>query len=158
MMSQTSKRELLAAIRPRYTLGSRTEKALVPDELVATTGYHRKYAIQVLNHPPGRRTRRRRGGQAKYTEPVRAALEQVWRAANGICSKRLIPSLPTFVEAMERHGESQLDPGVGRLPQCHSVTAAVPRLEQNRGCSALLRSRSATSAASIWHSRTMKSS
>ncbi len=26
MMSQTSKRELLAAIRPRYTLGSRAEK------------------------------------------------------------------------------------------------------------------------------------
>ena len=33
MMSQTSKRELLAAIRPRYTLGNRTEKQLVLDEL-----------------------------------------------------------------------------------------------------------------------------
>jgi hypothetical protein len=38
MMSQTSKRELVAAIRPRYTLGSRTEKQVVLDELVATTG------------------------------------------------------------------------------------------------------------------------
>ena len=109
MMSQTSKRELLAAIRPRYTLGSRTEKHLVLDELVATTGYHRKYAIQVLNHPPKRRRGPRRGGPAKYIGPVRAALAQVWRAANCICSKRLVPGLPTFVEALERHGELQLD-------------------------------------------------
>ncbi len=110
MMSQTSKRELLAAIRPRYTLGSRTEKQRILDELVATTGYHRKYAIQVLNHPPQRRRGPRRGGQAKYTGLVRAALEQVWRAANCICGKRLVPGLPLFVEALERHGELQLDP------------------------------------------------
>ena len=110
MMSQTSKRELLAAIRPRYTLGNRTEKQLVLDELVATTSYHRKYAIQVLNHPPKRRPGQRHGGQAKYTGPVRAALEQVWRAANCICGKRLVPGLPTFVEALERHGELKLDP------------------------------------------------
>lgn len=109
MMSQTSKRELVAAIRPRYTLGSRTDKQLVLDELVATTGYHRKYAIQVLNHPLKRRTGLRRGGQTKYIGPVRMALEQVWRAANCICGKRLVPGLPTFVEALERHGELQLD-------------------------------------------------
>jgi hypothetical protein len=101
MMSQTSKRELLAAIRPRYTLGNRTEKQLVLDELVATTGYHRKYAIQLLNHPPIRRRGPRRGGQVKYTGPV--------RTANCICGKRLVPGLPTFVEALERHGELKLD-------------------------------------------------
>jgi len=109
MMRQTSKRELVAAIRPRYTLGSRTEKELVLDELVATTGYQRKYAIPVLNHPRKRRTGQRRGGSAKYTGPVRAALAQVWRAANCICSKRLAPGLPIFVAALERHGELKRD-------------------------------------------------
>jgi hypothetical protein len=43
MMSQTSKREVLAEIRPRYTLGNRTAKRRILDELVAITGYHRKY-------------------------------------------------------------------------------------------------------------------
>jgi hypothetical protein len=55
MMSQTSRRERLAAVRPRYTLGDRSTKQRVLDELVASTGCHRKYAIQVLNHSPPRR-------------------------------------------------------------------------------------------------------
>jgi hypothetical protein len=33
MMSQTIKRELVAAIRPRYTLGSRIERQLVLDDV-----------------------------------------------------------------------------------------------------------------------------
>jgi hypothetical protein len=57
MMSQTSKRELVAAMRPRYTLGDRAQKRQVLDELVAVTGYHRKYAIQLLNHPPPKQAR-----------------------------------------------------------------------------------------------------
>ncbi len=109
MMSQTSKRELVTAIRPRYTLGNRTAKQQILDELVATTGYHRKYAIWVLNHPPKRGPGKRRHGAAKYTGRVRAALEQVWRVANCICGKRLVPVLPQYVEALERHGELNLD-------------------------------------------------
>lgn len=114
MMSQASKRELpsglwLAAIRPRYKVGSRAEKQLVLDQLVATTGYHRKYAIQVLNHPSQRGTSQRRRRPAKYTGPVRAALEQVWQVANRICGKRLVPGIPAIVEALERHGELKLD-------------------------------------------------
>ncbi len=108
MMSLKSKRELLAELRPRYTLGQRSDKQRVLDELVATTGYHRKYAIQLLNHPPRRRTRPQRARRPKYDGQVRAALEQVWRAANCICGKRLVPALAAFVEAMERHGELKL--------------------------------------------------
>jgi hypothetical protein len=108
MMSLKSKRELLAELRPRYTLGQRSDKQRVLDELVATTGYHRKYAIQLLNHPPKRRTRPPRARRTKYDGQVRTALEQVWRAANCICGKRLVPALPAFVEALERHGELHL--------------------------------------------------
>lgn len=109
MMSQTSKRELLAAVRPRYTLGSRRDKQRALDELVATTGYHRKYAIQLLNHPSKEHPPKRSASQSKYDGPVRVALAQIWRAANCICSKRLVPALPTFVETLERHGELKLD-------------------------------------------------
>lgn len=109
MMSQTSKRELLQAIRPRYTLGNRTAKQQILDEFVAATGYHRKYAIHVLNHPRPRGATTRRPRRSKYTGRVRAALEQVWRVANCICGKRLVAVLPQYVAALERHGELVLD-------------------------------------------------
>jgi len=105
----------VAELRPRYTLGNRTAKRRILDELVTVTGYHRKYAIQLLNHPPKRRARKRRAGQPKYIGPVRAALEKVWRAANCICGKRLAPVLAEFVDALERHGELKLDAETRRL-------------------------------------------
>jgi hypothetical protein len=109
MMSQTSKRELVAEVRVRDRLGNRTAKHQILDELVATTGYHRKYAIGLLNQPPRRRTRQRREARPKYGGPLRAALEKVRRAANGICAKRPVPVLGQYVEALERHGEPKLD-------------------------------------------------
>src|SRR5512141_1316888 len=105
MMSQVSKRELLAELRPRYRLADRSEKQRMLDEVVATTGYHRKYAIQLLKHMPKRPARRRRPRKPKYDGRVVAALEQCWQAANGICGKRLVPVLPEYVAALERHGE-----------------------------------------------------
>jgi hypothetical protein len=108
MMSRVSKRELLAELRPRYQKAGQAEKQRILDELVATTGYHRKYAIQVLNHAP-RAPSRPRPGKPTYDGRVVAALEQCWQAANGICGKRLVPVLPEYVAALERHGELVLD-------------------------------------------------
>lgn len=115
MMSRTSKYELLDAIRPQYQKASRPEKAQILEQLVRVTGYHRKYAIQLLNHPPRPRARRPLRRKAKYTPEVVVALEQVWRAANCICSKRLVPHLKVFVEALERHHEMHLAAETRRL-------------------------------------------
>jgi hypothetical protein len=116
MMSQTGRRELLAAVRPRYTFGNRTAKERILDEFVAATGYHRKYAIQLLNHPPPkRRGPQRRKRAVKYDGAVRAALERLWHLANGICGKRLVAALPTLLEALERHGELTLAPDTRAL-------------------------------------------
>ena len=119
-------------MRPRYTLGNRTAKRQILDEFVAATGYHRKYAIQLLNHPPKRRARERRPRRAKYGGRVRAALEKVWRVANCICGKRLVPVLPQYVEALERHGELDLDAETRRLLLTLSAATADRLLKRAR--------------------------
>jgi len=50
-MSYRSKRELLYQIAPRYREASSALKEVILDEFVAATGYVRKYAIRLLNHP-----------------------------------------------------------------------------------------------------------
>jgi hypothetical protein len=60
MMSQTSKHELVAEVRTRYTLGNRTARCQILDALMATTGYRSKSAIWLLNRPSKRSVRRRR--------------------------------------------------------------------------------------------------
>ena len=51
MMSLKSKRELLETVRPRYLKANKAEKQIILDELVASSGYHRKYAIRALKQP-----------------------------------------------------------------------------------------------------------
>jgi hypothetical protein len=132
MLSQKSKCELLAALRPRYQTDNRAGKGRILDELVATTGYHRKYAITLLNHPPRVRLRRRRPGPRRYSGPVVVILEQVWRVANCICGKRLVPGLPALLEAMERHGELQVDKETRRLLLEMSAATADRLLQRAR--------------------------
>lgn len=51
-MSLSSRREYLKAMIQRYqTNTSRIEKSQIIDELMEVLGYHRKYAIQILNGP-----------------------------------------------------------------------------------------------------------
>lgn len=77
---------------------------------MATTRYHRKYAIRILNswqvikkHP------KKRGRRKIYEGEVVVVLEQIWEICGQICSKRLQPFLPEMVKVLERFGEIQLN-------------------------------------------------
>ena len=113
MMSLQSRRELLAVVAPRYQAAQGQERTRILEEFVASTGYHRKYALHLLNHPlpqasspPARQKRQRR---RRYPLAVQQALITCCRAANGICSKRLVPYLPELVAVLERWGELRVD-------------------------------------------------
>jgi integrase-like protein len=110
MMSQHSRRELLAVVVPRYRAACGTDRKRILDEFVASSGYHRKYAIELLNHPPkAPPLRKKRHRTHQYTAVVQRALITCWHATNGICSKRLVPYLPELLAVLEQHGELQLD-------------------------------------------------
>lgn len=107
-MSFRSKRELLLQTAPRYQQATENEKVAMLNEFVAATGYARKYAIRLLNHPAGVHLEIERPRPRRYGREVQEALHLAWGAANRICAKRLIPFLPTLVDSLERHGHLQL--------------------------------------------------
>jgi hypothetical protein len=107
-MSHSSRRELLNRVVPRYCISTWKEKGLILDEFVSGAGYNRKYAVTILNQGIQDRVLRKRMPPRRYDEDVRLALITVWKAANRICSRRLMPFLPDFVAALERFGHLSL--------------------------------------------------
>jgi hypothetical protein len=107
-MSYRAKYELLQQMAPRYREASLTLKRVILDEFVAATGYARKYAIRLLCHPGERKMEIKRPRAPHYGPEVQQALHLAWTAANSICTKRLIPFLPTLVDSLERHGHLHL--------------------------------------------------
>src|SRR5258708_39826753 len=83
-------------------------KEVILDEFVAATGYARKYAIRLLNHPANLKLTITRPRPPRYGPEVQQALHLAWTAANHICAKRLVPFLPTLVTSLEQHGHLHL--------------------------------------------------
>lgn len=108
MMSQRSKREMIAAIQPRYLKANKAGKAHILNEFIATTGYHRKYAIRVLKHGSPPKGLKKPGRRKVYQGEGIQALEQIWEICGRICSKRLHPFLPEMVRVLKRCGELSL--------------------------------------------------
>ena len=139
-MSLDARRELLERVSERYRFARVGEKTQILNQFLAATGYSRKHAISLLNAPRVERRQTRIQRPARYDERVRQTLVQLWKAANCICSKRLIPFLPELIRAMEHFGHLSLPEDVReRVLTMSAATAGrllVPeRREQRRGLS-----------------------
>ena len=96
--------EVAAATRKRSAASGRAAKGVILDEFVALTGLHRKHAIRLLRAPPGERRPRGRP-RTRYGAAVKEALVLLWEASDRVCSKRLVPTIPVLLPALERHGQ-----------------------------------------------------
>jgi anti-anti-sigma factor len=106
------KDDLIKALYARYRRAPRHEKNRILDEFCAATGYHRKYAIQVLRRPRRPRPPRRRGRPMLYAPEVDRLLAMIWRAAGAPGARRLKRELAKWLPwARERFG---LKPAAGR--------------------------------------------
>ena len=101
------RREVIRQMAPRYQKASISQKGVLLDEIAATTGYARRYAMWLLNHPEEMQLPPRRR-QRTFGPDVQHALFLAWQAANQICTKRLMPYLSTLIEALERQGHLHL--------------------------------------------------
>lgn len=126
-MTKTGKRELVLAIRLRYSRASKAEKGRILDEFVATTGYHRKYAIWLLRHGPPPVPTGYRRVRIVYGQAVKQALTQVWEISGRLCSRRLHPFLPDILDTLERHRELVL-PAVTKALLLSVSRATIDRL------------------------------
>jgi hypothetical protein len=95
-MSHASRWEYFLAVYARYRRADRRAKHAVLDEFCATTGYHRKYALRLLNGPPPERKRRqvRRDRAPRYSAGLVSILASVWAAAGypwSVLLKALLP-------------------------------------------------------------------
>lgn len=98
-MGQKAKWEYFRAIYERYRQADRKGKQAILNEFCVNTGYHRKYAIRLLNGPrPGKgpeKSVRRRG--YSYGPQALSILTQVWEAAGYPWSVRLQALLPKWM-------------------------------------------------------------
>ena len=131
-MSLTSCRELLARLIPRYRISTWKEKGLILDEFVSGTGYDRKHSVKLFNRGIQDKLPKKRMPPRRYGDPVRLALVTVWKAANRICSRRLMPFLPDFVAALEHFGHLSLAGEVRKRLLAMSPATADRLLYQER--------------------------
>lgn len=115
MMGRRSKREMVEAIQPRYLKASKAGKQQILNELIATTGYHRKHAIRVLRHGFKPKGLKKAGRRKVYQGEVVVILEQIWEICGRICSKRLQPFLSEMVIVLERFSEINMAPETRKL-------------------------------------------
>jgi hypothetical protein len=124
----------------RYRSSSKKTKAVMLDELCALTGWHRDYARRALRTVAAQPTvprgttplPTRRSRRPVYGEDVIAALRVVWAVLDYSCGKRLAAVMADTVEALERHGELELEPSVRRGLLAMSAATIDRRLAPDR--------------------------
>jgi hypothetical protein len=107
-LSMSVKKALTGELAPHYRKAGKKEKTKILDEYTRQTGYHRKYAMQILSRrgktvvamadgkpvkiKAGTATRRKGGGRKPaYGPEVIASLRLVWAFFWYQCGKRLAP-------------------------------------------------------------------
>jgi hypothetical protein len=101
-MGKNERKAYLKAIRSRYCRAGKKAKVTILDEFCAVCGYHRKYAIRLLNQRGKPRKKRRAGRKPLYASPeLLMALKRIWFASDQMCSKKLKAAIPLWLPFYE---------------------------------------------------------
>jgi len=94
---------LLKQYRKCYQKAPREGRSRMLDEFCAMTGYHRKYAVALLNkaHEDAPACPRHRG--KSYSEKAMRIIEKIWEAAGYPWSARLVELLPLWLPWAQAH-------------------------------------------------------
>ncbi len=132
-MSAPARWELWKAIHAHYRSAPRASKGRILDEFCRATGYHRKYALRLLNGaPPGAARPRRRRRPATYSGAMIQALRVIWEAAGYPWSVRLKALLPAWLPWARWADETRLAAQAPHSPQDGSLGGHGPGLCRGR--------------------------
>lgn len=151
-MSQ--RKAVTKATATRYRAASKGAKAVILDELCATTGWHRDHARKALRGAlgPRRVARPRRPRAPTYGEDVMEPLRKVWAVMDAPAGKRMAPFLPEMVARLRVFGELDLDDDLAaRL--CSMSAATIDRRLAGERARLQLRGRSGTKPGSLLKSQ-----
>jgi hypothetical protein len=98
-MAQRSKQEYLGLMWQRYQRAGRAERTALLDEVTRMCGYHRKYALGLLNRqqPPQPRPRRVPRRRPTYSAEAISVLAWLWEQTGYLCAARLKAALPLWL-------------------------------------------------------------
>jgi hypothetical protein len=98
-MARRSKEEYLGIMWQRYLRAGRAERSALLDEVTRMCGYHRKYAIGLLNRrePPRPRLRRVPRRWPTYSAEAISVLAWIWEQSGYLCATRLKAALPIWL-------------------------------------------------------------
>ena len=106
-MTPQAKAEVLRHYRKLYQKAEKRERTRILDTITEATGYSRKHAIALLNHPTPSAKPAKRAKASRYAR-IYQTLKYVWAVSNFVCGKRLKPFLPEMVTSLKRHKEIKL--------------------------------------------------
>jgi len=119
MLAMRQKKAVTRELRDRYQRASKKEKTMMLNEFIQLTGYNRCYAGQILKvkkvlgylniadkrikYIAGKKIKRKK--KKIYDQDVLAALKEIWKISDYLCSKRLAPFLSEIIPALEKWGK-----------------------------------------------------
>ena len=137
-LTMTQRQTVTWQVAIRYRTASKSAKAVILDELCATTGWHRDHARKVLRQAlgprPAGRARRKPSPprEPKYGPEVMAALRKVWAVMNAPAGKRMAPFMAEIVQQLRAHGELEISDENAELLCAMSAATIDRRLAPDR--------------------------
>jgi len=111
MMTKMSKREYLIQLKKKYHESNKKARTQLLNDFCDFTGYHRKYAINLVNNPFKTKWKKKTR-KKKYDIAVTSKLLVLWRASNEICGERFQPYIPAILKKLKECGEITVGPKV----------------------------------------------